>query len=135
MRIERPAPVVKNDPPNINNWKLPGYCKSLRGISLLGSTSIFLRWFKFAHNRIQVTKPRKGDKQANHLSKLFFSTSISRNAKHPQSCNVIDTESPIINFFYYSVKVKFPCCTCVLFRNIWKIFAWEYVQILRITHN
>ena len=106
-----------------------------------GSAFIFLRWFKLAHicRPIQVGCSHKGGKQANQSSKCFYSTSISRTNTHPQYWN-LHIKSPVINFFLFHYEIKFRYqyiqWPCVLFRNIWKTFAWKYAKkTLRTTQN
>jgi len=117
-----------------------------------GSAHIFLRWFKLAQIRIEVTGPHnvtsiqicasspqgllklrvptkvtsKRISQANY----FYRTSISRASTHPQYWNLIHIKYPIIKFFYCFMKLSFPVIQCpyVLFRNIRKTFAWKYAK-------
>ena len=55
-----------------------------RGISRLGSASIFLRWFKLARICIQVCTLHSGCKQRID-QQIFNRKSISRKITHPQS--------------------------------------------------
>jgi len=98
----------KKNPPNINNWNLSIYCKSLWGIcrrvcfylfAMIQNLHISVGLFKL---RVPTKVTSKRISQANY----FYRTSISRTTTHPQYWNLIHIKSIII-FFCSFMKLIF----------------------------
>ena len=132
MRIKQPTSGISSKKITLRTSTIetPRFTVKAFEESADGSAFMFLRWFKLAHicRPFQVTGPHKGNKQANQSSWLLLRDIVFT---YHHTFTVLKSYSYKIyhKFLLFLYEIKFPYqyteCPYVLFRNIWKTFAWK----------